>query len=61
MSMTDRRTRAQAIASVVVIAALVWALVFRDDPTLGRGQAVVGWLMVAGLAGYLVLVWRRRG
>ena len=59
MSMTDRRTRAQAIASVVVIAALVWALVFRDDPTLTRGHAVVGWLMVAGLASYLLSVWRR--
>ena len=59
MSMTDRRTRAQVIASVVVIAALVWALVFREDPAMTRGHAVVGWMMVAGLAGYVFLVWRR--
>lgn len=56
-----RRTRAQVIGAVVAIAALLWALLLRDDPAMTPGHRGVGWMMAAGLAAYLVLVWRRRG
>lgn len=66
MSMTepggrDRRTRAQVAGAIIAIAALLWALLVRDDVELTPFHAAVGWIMVAGLALYLFLVWRRRG
>lgn len=62
MSMTDsRRTRAQVIGCVVAIAALLWALLVRSDLVLTPFHAAAGWIMVAGLAAYLLHVWRRRG
>lgn len=62
MSMTDgRRTRAQVIGSVVAIAALLWALLIRSDVVLTPFHAAAGWIMVAGLALYLIHAWRRRG
>ena len=58
--MTDRRARAQVIGSLVAIAALLWALLLRDDVALPPAQASVGWMMVAVLGAYVLFAWRGR-
>lgn len=61
MSMTDRRTRLQAIGAGLGIVAMLWALLVRSDVRPTGPEAAAGWLMVAGLAAYLFRLWRRRG
>ena len=55
-----RRTRAQVNGAVVAILALLWALFLRDDPAMTVAHRAVGWVMIVGLALYLVVVWRGR-
>lgn len=61
MPPTLRRRRLQGIGAAVGIVALLWALLLRSDVRPTGAEAAAGWIMVAGLAGYLLWLWRRQG